>query len=116
MNKRRIGEKYEQIAATFLEKKGYVILEFNFRCRFGEIDIIAKDRCDLVFIEVKYRSNLNYGSPYEAVDYKKQHTIKKMAKYYMSEHNLKENTYIRFDVVGIIGENISVIKNAFGGI
>ena len=74
-NKRQTGIKYEQAAGFFLEQMGYEILEYNYRCRFGEIDIIAKDGACLVFCEVKYRSGRGKGSPLEAVDYRKQQTI-----------------------------------------
>lgn len=115
MNKRRVGQEYEQAAARTLMDNGYEVLEFNYRCRLGEVDIIAKDGEEIVFIEVKYRSTLKYGSPFEAVDYKKQCTIKKMAQYYLYEHKLPLDTYVRFDVVGITGYNVEIIKNAFGG-
>ncbi len=116
MNKRRMGQEYEQIAGSYLESQGYEIIEYNYRCQFGEIDIVAKDKCDLVFIEVKYRGNERYGSPFEAVDIKKQHIIRTIAEKYMSEYQIPDNTYVRFDAVGITRSEISLIKNAFGGI
>ena len=67
-NKRQTGAKYEQAAGFYLEQQGYEIIEYNYRCRFGEIDIIAKDGSYLVFCEVKYRSCKGKGSPLEAVD------------------------------------------------
>ena len=74
-NKRRTGTRYEQAAGFFLEQIGYEVLEYNYRCRFGEIDIIAKDGICLVFCEVKYRSGREKGSPLEAVDNRKQQRI-----------------------------------------
>ena len=69
-NNRAVGTAYEQIAGRFLEKKGFQILEYNYRCRAGEIDLIARDREYLVFCEVKYRRTKSAGSELEAVDTK----------------------------------------------
>ena len=82
-NKRKIGEKYERRAGAYLEEKGYEILEYNFRCRSGEIDIIARDGEYLVFCEVKYRAGNGKGHPAEAVGFRKQSVISKCALYYM---------------------------------
>ena len=70
-------------AAAYLKKKGYRILEANFRCRFGEIDLIARDGAYLVFIEVKYRSSLKDGDSLEAVNRRKQRKIIRVAEYYL---------------------------------
>lgn len=83
-----------------MQKCGYKIIERNYRCRQGEIDIIAKDKNELVFIEVKTRSNLCFGRPREAVDNYKQNHIYKTTKYYLHKNKL-ENSYIRFDVIEI---------------
>lgn len=72
MNKRQTGSHYEETAAAFLTSKGYRVLERNFRCRQGEIDLICRHGRYLVFAEVKYRSGLSMGSPAEAVDARKQ--------------------------------------------
>lgn len=113
-NKRRTGAAYEQAAGFYLEQLGYEILQYNYRCRSGEIDIIAKDGETLVFCEVKYRSDGAMGSPLEAVDVKKQRTIFRSALYYLSEHGL-EDVPCRFDVIGIEGAKITQIRNAFFG-
>ena len=97
----------ENISLKYLEKIGYKILEKNFSCRQGEIDIIAKDKLEIVIIEVKTRSNLNYGNPREAVDKNKKNHIYNSAKYYIHVNKL-ENNYIRFDVI-----EIYKIKNRF---
>lgn len=119
MNKRKTGDNYEQMAVHYMETEGYEIVERNYRCRFGEIDIVARDhegrRVTLVFAEVKYRSSLKFGSPFEAVDIKKQRIINRTAEYYMKERNIDININIRFDVVGILGGEIRLIKNAFEG-
>ena len=111
-NKRTTGAAYEKIAAAHLISKGYQILEYNFRCKSGEIDLIARDGEYLVFVEVKYRSNNRKGHPLEAVSLKKQKTICKCALYYMMKHQLM-HVPVRFDVVGISGEEKEHIVNAF---
>lgn len=114
LNTRRTGDNFEEVAVRFLQEHGYEILERNYRCRLGEIDIIAKDHCYLVFIEVKYRSTTNYGLPIEAVDINKQRKIYKVAQWYLKEHHVYDDINIRFDVVGILGKDIKIYKNAFG--
>lgn len=113
MNKRRIGAHYEKTAGQYLERRGYRILEYNFRCRFGEIDIVARESGYLVFIEVKYRKNTGAGGPLEAVDYRKQRQISQAAAFYLLRKGYQEDTPCRFDVAAILGEEIMVIKNAF---
>jgi putative endonuclease len=117
INKRNKGSKFERIAAAYLYKElNYEILEMNFRCRIGEIDIIAKDGSTLCFIEVKYRKDDSFGMPQEAVDIKKQKKILLVSAYYRTLHNIRSDYQIRFDVVAILGNRIKIIKNAFGGI
>lgn len=113
MNKRETGGCYEEMAAAYLEKEGYHILERNYYTRQGEIDIIARDSSYLVFIEVKYRNDSKKGDPSEAVTYQKQQKIIKSARYYLYKHNLSEDCPCRFDVVSILKDQIQLIKNAF---
>lgn len=113
MNKRFVGTKYENIAAAFLKKTGFIILERNYRNKMGEIDIIAREGHYLCFVEVKYRSGVNYGYPSEAVDKRKQKKIIDVALTYIKSNQLLEQEY-RFDVVEIIGNKIRVIRNCFG--
>ncbi len=119
INTRNIGCKYEKAAVDFLEKNGYIILDKNYRCKFGEVDIIACEKKGndiyLIFTEVKYRSSDRYGTPFEAVDLRKQHKIIQTAKYYIKDKDMSIYSGIRFDVVGILGNEVSIIKNAFGG-
>lgn len=115
MNRRQIGGQYEKIAAAYLEQQGYEILERNFRCRIGEIDLIGRDGNCIVFVEVKYRSSLKKGYPAEAVTKSKQRIIYRVAAWYMKSHDFSENTCCRFDVVSVCGQEITLIKNAFGG-
>lgn len=113
MNKRKVGTDKEQLATAYLEEQGMKIVEHNFRNRQGEIDIIARHGNYLVFVEVKYRSSNSKGSALEAVDYRKQRQICKVADYYRYLHRLGMNTMIRYDVVAIQGEEIVWIPNAF---
>ena len=102
LNKREFGNIGENIACKYLEEQNYKIIERNFSCRQGEIDIIAKDivKNEYVFIEVKTRSNFCYGKPIDAVNDFKQKHILKSTKYYMHIHKL-ENVFVRFDVIEI---------------
>lgn len=113
MNKREIGSRYEEQAARFIEDKGYIILEKNFRCKLGEIDLIGKSDNYLCFIEVKYRSSIGHGFPSEAIDYRKQKRIINSAMTYMNFHKLPTDTPCRFDVVVILNQEFKLIKNAF---
>lgn len=111
-NKRSVGSDKEQMAADYLQDKGYEIIERNRYTPFGEIDIIAKKQDTLVFAEIKYRSTLRCGDPLEAVDFRKQKRISKAALYYYSFHG--DNLKCRFDVIAIYGDNsITHVENAF---
>lgn len=112
-NKRRLGAKVEQLVQEYLRAHGCIILEMNYRCKQGEVDIIAKDEDYYVFIEVKYRNSTKYGTPQEAVDNAKQKRICNAAHYYIYSHNLDETTPIRFDVAAVLEEKITYYKNAF---
>lgn len=112
MNKRRIGTRGEDIAVFHLQKRGYEIIERNFSCKLGEIDIIAKFKEYIVFIEVKYRKDISKGYPSESVNYFKQNKIIRVAKHYVQKHKLY-NSAFRFDIVEIVGNQIRVIENAF---
>ena len=111
-NKRQIGTEKEKLAGAYLEKNGYDIIEYNFRCKQGEIDIIAKEGEYLVFCEVKYRSSSMSGTPFEAVDYKKQRIISRCALFYITKHKVTD-VPCRFDVIGVTDKEVEVIKNAF---
>ena len=114
MNKRQVGKAWERQVAEYLRREGYTILFMNYRTRFAEIDIIAQDREELVFIEVKYRHDSKKGTPLEAVTPSKQKRIYNAAKFFLMEHKYDiENTCIRFDVVGVEGDKTEHIKNAF---
>lgn len=113
-NRRRTGADYEKAAGYYLEQLGYEVLQYNYRCRSGEIDIVARDGEYLVFCEVKYRSDGEKGSPLEAVDARKQRTLYQCARCYLAEHRIGDFP-CRFDVIGIEGTKIIQIRNAFFG-
>ena len=113
MNTRKVGTEYENRATIYLEKLGYQILERNYRCRIGEIDLIAGHEGYLVFVEVKYRSNAAQGYALEAVNGRKQATIRRVARHYLMSHHLPEDTPCRFDAVGITGDEIALVKDGF---
>ena len=99
--KRDFGNTGENLATEYLEKQGYTILERNFYCKQGEIDIIAKDNNEIVFIEVKSRSNKLFGIPSEAVTKQKIKHLFRNARYFLYKNKMI-NEYIRFDVVEIL--------------
>jgi putative endonuclease len=111
----RLGEAF---AAEYLVRQGYEILEKNYRRQFGEVDIVARDRGTLVFVEVKTRHSHLYGAPVEAVDKRKQRQLSKIAQGYLLSCQLHD-TAARFDVIGVtLDKNnqpaqIELIRNAF---
>ena len=100
---KKTGDKGEELAVELLESKNYTIVKRNYRYGKGEIDIIAKDPNEegLVFIEVKSRKNLEYGSPEEAITKNKIKQLKRIAELYLFENEIKE-MLCRFDVVAIL--------------
>lgn len=113
LNRRKIGEYYEQLTIDFLKSHGYEILCNNYYNPFGEIDIIAKDGQFLVFIEVKFRDGDLMGSAEEAVDFRKQNRMIKGAKHYMLTNRFSFDSPCRFDVVAINKNKIRLIRDAF---
>ena len=116
MENKELGKKGEEIALRFLKKKGYRIIERNYVCKMGEMDIIAKEKDTLVFIEVKTRASTEFGPPQLAVHSSKQRQLSKVALYYLKEKRL-EDAKARFDVVAILlgqkGEEVELIRDAF---
>jgi putative endonuclease len=116
MEKKELGKKGEEIALRFLKKKGYRIIEKNYVCKMGEMDIIAKEKDTLAFIEVKTRTSTTFGPPQLAVNSSKQRQLSKVALYFLKEKGI-EDVKARFDVVAILlgpkGEEIELIRDAF---
>ncbi|NPA57971.1 MAG: YraN family protein [Aquificae bacterium] len=104
------GKLFEDKAVEILKKAGYRILDRNFRTRQGEIDIIAEDGDTLVFVEVRYRKNGNFGSPEETVNRQKVKKLVSTAYRYISMKNLNK-AGIRFDLIAIEGGQIRHLKN-----
>lgn len=113
-----LGRTGEDIAEIYLVKKGYKIIERNFSCRQGEIDIIAKYKEEVVFIEVKTRTNKKYGEPIDAITYYKKKHILKSIKYYLYIRKL-EDVFVRIDVIEVYqkkdGFLVNHIKGAISG-
>lgn len=108
-----MGSLYEELAAGYLEKKGLRILEKNYRCRIGEIDLVAEEGRYLVFVEVKYRSSQSFGNPLSAVNRGKQQVISRVAAHYLLTHGKTMDAPCRFDVIGFEGERPVWVRNAF---
>ncbi|MBI1818364.1 MAG: YraN family protein [Deltaproteobacteria bacterium] len=111
-----LGAEGERAAEKFLRRHRYRILQRNYRCAAGEVDIVALDGTTVVFVEVKTRTQEGFGSPLDAVDRRKQGQLARAARYYLSEHALHDRD-ARFDVVGVWWEGDRVtcelIQNAF---
>ena len=119
MTTRSSGDWGEAQVAEYLRDRGYRVLVSKYSCRFGEIDLIARDGETLCFIEVKLRSNLRYGLPREYVTVGKQTRLRTTAEYYLSTHD--PDAYCRFDVAEVYTDKartpehtrIEYIENAF---
>jgi putative endonuclease len=113
---KRTGKKGEELAAAYLAQMGYRIVELNYRCIFGEIDIIALEGGILVFVEVKSRRTEAFGTPQVAVGPAKRDKISRIALNYLSENHLHQHP-ARFDVVAVkllpVGTQIELIRDAF---
>jgi putative endonuclease len=110
------GQEGERIAERYLSKKGYRLVERNYRCPVGEVDLIVLDRRVIVFVEVKTRRHERFGVPLESVHTRKQQKMIKAALWFLSDHKLHERD-ARFDVVGISfgGQEpvVEHVENAF---
>lgn len=107
------GRSGENLALEFLKGNGILIENVNFFTRGGEIDIVGKDGKTLVFFEVKYRKDQRSGLPGESVGFYKIRRIVNSARFYMYRYGYPDTTDVRFDVIGITGNEIEWIKSAF---
>lgn len=117
MNSATIGSQTEDIAAAYLQQHSLAILQRNFRCKFGEIDIIGQHDADLVFVEVRYRKHDAFGSAAESVTLNKQQKLIRSAEYYLQNNSHTTTMNCRFDVIAISDltkpTQIEWIKDAF---
>jgi putative endonuclease len=104
-SKQQLGVRGEDLACAELQRQGLQVLERNWRCRLGEIDIVAAEAgangLTLVFCEVKCRSGLGFGHPLEAITFSKMRTLRQLAVLWMREHHLRASA-IRLDAVGVV--------------
>ncbi|MBV9271708.1 MAG: YraN family protein [Candidatus Eremiobacteraeota bacterium] len=105
------GKSAEQRAAAFLQARGYHVLACNLRLPGGEIDLVCRDGRTLVFVEVKFRQSTRFGSALNAVDARKRATLRRLAADYAQF--VAPRARVRFDVVALDGERVSVYRNAF---
>ena len=112
-DRRLLGRWGEALAAEELRRRGYRVVAAGWRCRYGEIDLIALYDRYLVFVEVKYRKDEKKGWPQEAVDWHKQQVISRVADYYMFHHPEYHNYQIRFDVAAVLGTKWKLYEHAF---
>lgn len=110
MNNKNIGDLGEKVASDFLKKQGYKIIERNYECKQGEIDIIAIDKKELVFIEVKTRNSKKYGEAIEAITPEKLKHLISSIKYYLYERNLQDE-FIRIDAIEVYLEKNIIINH-----
>lgn len=107
-----LGIKGEKMAQKYLKQHKYKILDTNYRCSIGEIDIVAKKGDYIVFVEVKARKSAKFGLPCEAVDERKQHKLQMLAMYYLRAKRLLDAP-VSFAVVEVLGDEIRLIEDAF---
>ena len=112
MNRRAFGDAGEERACEYLRRRGWTIAARNVRRGPGEIDIVARKRGVIAFIEVKRRTSTRFGSPAEAVNPEKRKRIARAAAIYMQERGM-EDSKIRFDVIEILGGELRHIEGAF---
>ncbi|MDQ7050619.1 MAG: YraN family protein [Enterobacterales bacterium] len=116
-SKRDLGDALEKQTVDYLEQRGVTILQRNYLCKMGEIDIIAQDKQNLVFIEVRYRRSDHFGGALASVNLKKQRRLIRAASHYMQKCNITNKTASRFDVIAISGNlnqlEFNWIKAAF---
>src|SRR4026207_31268 len=111
-----LGKEGERVAERYLQNKGYRLVERNYRCKTGELDLIVLDRRVVVFVEVKTRTGRGFGSPLEAVEFRKQRKIIQAAQFFLAEKGLQQRD-ARFDVVGVSWAGrepiVEHVENAF---
>jgi len=113
---RKIGKDAEDLAYNYLKKQGLKLITRNYLCRAGEIDLIMQDKDFIVFVEVRYRKNIAFGSGLESITASKQTKLIKTANYYLLQHRLVDKAPCRFDVISITSQQskpqVEWVKNA----
>jgi putative endonuclease len=116
-DRQAIGNRGEILAQEYLCRQGMDLLERNYNCKVGEIDLVMRDGDTLVFVEVRQRKNILYGSPLETVSIAKQRKLRRAAEYFLLVRRVSPRQALRFDVVGIVGNGaeaqIDWVQNAF---
>jgi len=116
LTRKQLGQQGEDLVSEYLQNIGYRILYRNYRCRHGEIDIIAEEGGDLVFVEVRARRSANFGTAAESVNFRKQQKLHQLALFYISIEGQPKDNY-RFDVAAVTFDGtdgkVELIKNAF---
>lgn len=112
-SKREMGQNYEQKAEAFLKEQGLILVERNFLCKMGELDLIMRDKAVLVFVEVRFRQSNSFGGSEASISPAKQKHLIRAAQLYLQKRYGNRPPMCRFDVVAISGENMNWIKNAF---
>lgn len=107
--KQVIGKYGEDLAASFLKDRGYSVIERNWRCSIGEIDLIARNKNFLVFVEVKTRNGSGFGHPFEAITAKKVLRMRRLSAKWVADHNLQELN-LRLDAIAVLisGGKVSI--------
>jgi putative endonuclease len=100
VNTRPLGAKGERLAASYLQDRGWEVLERNYRCWLGEIDLVCRDHGTIVFVEVKTRTSTDFARPDESVTHRKQAKLRRLVEEYLVTHHL-ESADVRFDVLGV---------------
>lgn len=117
LNSNALGAQAEDLACQYLNQQGLQLVARNYRCKLGEIDLIMRDKDYLVFVEVRYRKQMGFGSNLESVNYFKQQKLIKATRYYLQTHNLYNTQACRFDVVALTKQTgefkLEWIKDAF---
>ena len=117
MNQRAVrGQRAEKTALRWLKSRGLNIVKRNYRCRYGELDLIMRDKATLVIVEVRARAGAEFLSPVLSIDHHKQAKIIRSAEYFLQQHPGYADNAVRFDVIALTGENesgIEWIRDAF---
>jgi len=121
IKRRLVGQTGEKIACAYLEEQGYRIIETNYRCPLGEIDIIASDQGSIVLVEVRTRTGFSFGGPEESINAEKARRLRRLALYYLKSISDKEQP-CRIDLIAVMLnknshalENLHHIRNILNG-